>query len=602
MRLLFKYMSKKVIKNNKKEQEPIRRNFITNLHIKNFKSFFGPVGSQEINVKLAPKITLLFGKNSAGKSSLLQAIKLIQQSYDNGDDMVTNPASTYSGALAFPTYKDLVSKKETVKSISLGLTTEECLYKNNKRLETTENRKTIIKKFSYRNNKILCDEIDYYSPSDDAQKFISIKNRPYNAKGIEDYYKSDISFFENKYAWKELFKYTYKYRNKVIPYLQRCIEFSDQWTKLIKNKKKSKENVDREIDKIVGQAGRPGVFSPVHFVFLSKAVTTQHIKFLNNMRNDYDSFIKYIADDVKKNKNFLYKNNKTFNSRQIFELININLESSDRKKIFSSLRSYSSLSDLLCFVVSSLCGSKYPVKTSFDPNNPSDKEEREKTLHPKKMIDYCNDMVSSSIKRIRVFQGQKALPTQYENTRSPEKDFVGYNYEFLHEVISDHKKKIDKWLTHFGYDFKIDTESGGPTSVTLVQHRKKGFKVDYKQGGLGAENILPIIAQSVAAKNKVLIFEEPERRAHPRLQSKMADLIVECSKNNQFIIETHSENLLLGILKNIRDGKISHKDVQVSYVHIDKDQSKVDELRIDEKGNFESNWRDGFFTERLDLL
>ena len=154
-------MSKKVIKNNKKEQEPIRRNFITNLHIKNFKSFFGPVGSQEINVKLAPKITLLFGKNSAGKSSLLQAIKLIQQSYDNGDDMVTNPASTYSGALAFPTYKDLVSKKETVKSISLGLTTEECLHKNNKRLETTENRKTIIKKFSYRNNKILCDEIDY---------------------------------------------------------------------------------------------------------------------------------------------------------------------------------------------------------------------------------------------------------------------------------------------------------------------------------------------------------------------------------------------------------------------------------------------------------
>ena len=257
---------------------------------------------------------------------------------------------------------------------------------------------------------------------------------------------------------------------------------------------------------------------------------------------------------------------------------------------------------MLCFVVSLLCGSKYPASTSFDPNNPNDKEEREKTLHPKKMIDYCNDMLSSSIKCIRVFQGQKALPTQYENTRSPEKDFVGYNYEFLHEVISDHRKKIDKWLTHFGYDFKIDTESGGPTSVTLVQHRKKGFKVDYKQGGLGAENILPIIAQSVAAKNKILIFEEPERRAHPRLQSKMADLIVECSKNNQFIIETHSENLLLGILKNIRDGKIKHTDVQVSYVHIDKDQSKIDELKINENGNFESSWRDGFFTERLDLL
>lgn len=602
MRLLFKYMSKKVTKNNKKEPEQVRRNFITNLHIKNFKSFFGPVGSQETSVKLAPKITLLFGKNSAGKSSLLQAIKLIQQSYDNGDDMVTNPASTYSGALAFPSYKDLVSKKEIIRSISLGLTTEECFYKNDKRQEGTENRKTAIKKFSCKNNKILCDEIDYYSPTDDAQKFISIKNSPYHAEGITEYYKSDISFFENKYAWKELFKYTFKYRNKIIPYLKRCIEFADQWAKLIKDKKKSKEDIDRQIDKIVGQAGRPGVFSPVHFVFSSKAIIAQHIKFLENMNNDYDNFIKYITTDVKKNKNFLYKNNKTFNSRQIFELININLKSTDRKQIFSSLKSYSALSDLLCFVVSLLCGSKYPANTSFDPNNPNDKEEREKTLHPKKMIDYCNDMLSSSIKCIRVFQGQKALPTQYENTRSPEKNFVGYNYEFLHEVISDHRKKIDKWLTHFGYDFKIDTESGGPTSVTLVQHRKKGFKVDYKQGGLGAENILPIIAQSVAAKNKILIFEEPERRAHPRLQSKMADLIVECSKNNQFIIETHSENLLLGILKNIRDGKIKHTDVQVSYVHIDKDQSKIDELKINENGNFESSWRDGFFTERLDLL
>ena len=589
-------------KKNKKKPSSEIRNFITNLHIKNFKSFFGQVGSQETNVTLAPKITLLFGKNSAGKSSLLQAIKLIQQSYDNGDDMVTNPASTYSGALAFPSYKDLVSKKEIIRSISLGLTTEECFYKNDKRQEGSENRKTAIKKFSCKNNKILCDEIDYYSPTDDAQKFISIKNSPYHAKGITEYYKSDISFFENKYAWKELFKYTFKYRNKIIPYLKRCIEFADQWAKLIKDKKKSKEDIDRQIDKIVGQAGRPGVFSPVHFVFSSKAIIAQHIKFLENMNNDYDNFIKYITTDVKKNKNFLYKNNKTFNSRQIFELININLKSTDRKQIFSSLKSYSALSDLLCFVVSLLCGSKYPASTSFDPNNPNDKEEREKTLHPKKMIDYCNDMLSSSIKCIRVFQGQKALPTQYENTRSPEKDFVGYNYEFLHEVISDHRKKIDKWLTHFGYDFKIDTESGGPTSVTLVQHRKKGFKVDYKQGGLGAENILPIIAQSVAAKNKILIFEEPERRAHPRLQSKMADLIVECSKNNQFIIETHSENLLLGILKNIRDGKIKHTDVQVSYVHIDKDQSKIDELKINENGNFESSWRDGFFTERLDLL
>ena len=56
------------------------------------------------------------------------------------------------------------------------------------------------------------------------------------------------------------------------------------------------------------------------------------------------------------------------------------------------------------------------------------------------------------------------------------------------------------------------------------------------------------------------------------------------------------------IRTRIKDGKISHKDVQVSYVYIDKDQAKIDEIKINEKGHFESSWRDGFFTERLDLI
>ena len=82
----------------------------------------------------------------------------------------------------------------------------------------------------------------------------------------------------------------------------------------------------------------------------------------------------------------------------------------------------------------------------------------------------------------------------------------------------------------------------------------------------------------------------------------MADLFVDCSVKNQFIIETHSENLLLGILKKIRDGEISHRDVQISYVYIKNGQSQIDELEINEQGRFGSSWRDGFFNERLDLL
>ena len=590
-------MSKKTIT----QKQPISRNLISKLHIKNFKSFFGPAGGPIIDIKFAPRITLLFGRNSAGKSSIIQAIKLIQQSYDNDNDLLLNPPQSYLGGLNFPTYEDLVSKKEKIRSISLGLTAEEFVQDHKGKKLNNSDLKSIIKKFSYSNNKIICNEIDFYSTSDDKEKFLSLVNTPINVKGLSDgYYKSQISFCENKYAWKELFKYTFKFKKKIIPYLDRCLDFSKDWKKI--TSKKNKDS-DKEIDRLFHQSLRPGSFHPIHFKFLNDKVIKKHIKFLLGMKNNYEAFLKYISDDMKKNKRFAYKNNKTYIASKLIENIkrvyNSDLNT-ERDILYNSLLSNTSLSDLLCFVVSLLCGAKYPSVLAFDPNNRPD--EVEKTLSSRKMINICDDRLSASIKSIRIFQGQKPLPSQYEDITSFEKDFVGYNYEFLHQVISSHRKEIDKWLKHFGYDFNITTESGGPTSVTLVQHKKKGFKVDYKQGGLGAENVLPIITQSVSAKNKILVFEEPERRAHPRLQSKLADLIVDCSLNNQFIIETHSENFLLGVLKNIRDGKIKAKDVQVSYVHIDKDQSKIDELEINDQGNFESNWRHGFFTERLDLL
>ena len=594
-------MSKKDNKSKKPQNKVAnRRNFIKKLHLKNFKSFFGPIGSEIIDIKFAPKITLLFGRNSAGKSSLLQAIKLIQQSFDNDGDLVLNPSKSYSGGLYFPSYKDLVSKKETSRPIILGITAGENVGK-------IEDSKSIIKKFNLNKNSIDCAEVDFYSFTDDEKKFLTIKNQPFeNTNLLPNSAKSTISFIENEYSWRELFKYTYINRKKVLTYLDRCIEFEKKFEDLLKQKnKKNSDKAESDIDKFVQSSVRVGEFSPFFFRFSENSLK-KYKKFISNLKNNFKLFIKFISDDIKKNKKFIFKNNSTFNYGDLLEIKsskdNKPLEDNEIKKIVEATFNRNSLADFLCDTVSRIRNAERPSQSAFDPNNPNDKTERVKTLDPERMISFCREKVSYTLNAIRIFQGQKALPSEYDNLSAYEENFVGYNYEFLHKVINNNKKEINKWLKNFNYDFKIETESGGPTSVTLIQHRKENFKINYKYGGLGAENVLPVIAQSVAADNKVLIFEEPERRAHPSLQVRLADLFVECSKKNQFIIETHSENLLLGILKNIRDGKISHKDVQVSYVHIEKGESKVDEMEINEKGNFENSWRHGFFTERLDLI
>ena len=56
------------------------------------------------------------------------------------------------------------------------------------------------------------------------------------------------------------------------------------------------------------------------------------------------------------------------------------------------------------------------------------------------------------------------------------------------------------------------------------------------------------------------------------------------------------------MLKEIRDKKISHTDVSVIYVYMDNKQSRIQDLTINENGSFGEKWRDGFFTEKLDLL
>ena len=58
------------------------------------------------------------------------------------------------------------------------------------------------------------------------------------------------------------------------------------------------------------------------------------------------------------------------------------------------------------------------------------------------MIEFCSERLASTIQNIKIFHGQKPLPSHYENIPAFEKDFVGYNYEFLNQVISDHRKKL----------------------------------------------------------------------------------------------------------------------------------------------------------------
>jgi len=149
-------------------------------------------------------------------------------------------------------------------------------------------------------------------------------------------------------------------------------------------------------------------------------------------------------------------------------------------------------------------------------------------------------------------------------------------------------------------------ETVGQLLYLVLVNRKTGIELSPSDVGVGYSQVLPLLTQSVLARNQLVCVEQPELHLHPAMQARLGELFVaEATGGAQtrFLIETHSESLMLRILRKIREGMISTEEVQVIYVDQAPDGSSViHDLAIDERGNFLSPWPNGFFDERLEEL
>jgi len=188
---------------------------------------------------------------------------------------------------------------------------------------------------------------------------------------------------------------------------------------------------------------------------------------------------------------------------------------------------------------------------------------------------------------------------------------VGKSGKMISDLLlkdSELLKMVNEQLDYFGveYELKIASFTGKETSelsdvfsIRLVD-KYTDVNVSLLDVGFGISQILPVIVQSMFSHNKTVLIEQPEIHIHPRLQAQLGSLIAECIKlpfENQFIIETHSEHLMLRLQKLIRQGELKPEHISVIYVDRSTDGSKCLQLRLDEDGDFIDAWPDGFFEE-----
>lgn len=222
-----------------------------------------------------------------------------------------------------------------------------------------------------------------------------------------------------------------------------------------------------------------------------------------------------------------------------------------------------------------------------------------------------NDLLNS----ITYLGPLRSYPERLYTVSGWDRDSVGVQGEFTTHILyhdSIITEEVNKWFERFEIPYRLEIRESGDVqlagkyvSIALID-KNTNTPVTLADVGFGINQLLPIITEGLTPEeNEIICVEQPEIHLHPKLQANIADLMIETSKGKdekQWIVETHSELLIRRIQRRIREGTIKSNDVSVLYVSPGHDGSKIEVLELDGDGDFTDEWPHGFFDEGFNEL
>lgn len=199
-------------------------------------------------------------------------------------------------------------------------------------------------------------------------------------------------------------------------------------------------------------------------------------------------------------------------------------------------------------------------------------------------------------------------------------------------LLSDRTTLVDRtndWLSRLEVGCKIVVQqlvdaraSAEDLSASHVDSTVRRLLLDTGSGtlvlpsevGAGVSQMVPVVVAAIAdGRVPMVIVEQPEIHVHPALQVALGDLLIEASSSRNFLIETHSEHLILRLLRRIRESSAGELDPgsrlallpeQLSVMHVSNtpNGTMIQRLRVDQTGEFVDRWPRGFFEERAKEL
>lgn len=476
--------------------------------VKNFKSF---KGNHFFNLK---NITFLIGKNSSGKSSLIQAIRIKQLS--NRDENYPEDLGLKSNWLNKNTPKESVGVYKVMH-------TDYPIYQN---------------RFYY---------LDKYYPKQNNhpyEEYLILEQGMQNFDGGHEFFYTSQEDKKNQYTQIVNSIYDSEKKCFLTPDLIKTID--QEFNLLSTNRNQSVNKLLKyiisdynEYNLWINELERIKALKPTEI-----AINMERLSFTTFKKNKLQIIIplmEYIIQNYFDEVNENYSNSIESLIQQ-YEKIDIskydfNLEANNHVK-FSDFLSEIELVQLKNLLIDIEKFDKIrPTEESFclpqifkyEPGYFFDKMD----------FTYIKEKHSSKINYIEKITSKELIGNIIKEFDKNEKDYL----------FKERKQIIDIYLKKFEIGQEIITRKipvSGTINYELCIIKDGEERNLFEYHGYGIQKLIPLMLSVLLNDGETILIEEPEANLHPALQSKLADFFVECSNkfNIQFIVETHSEYII----------------------------------------------------------
>lgn len=230
--------------------------------------------------------------------------------------------------------------------------------------------------------------------------------------------------------------------------------------------------------------------------------------------------------------------------------------------------------------------------------------------HDSRHIDLLKESLYNFSRNVEYIGPYRQIPQRvyFHSGRSPTK--LGVKGENTPQVLgsssfrnNDLINNVGDWYQKYLGGWRMNVEHVGEFfQVVLISPDDPDVKVNIVDVGQGMSQILPLVVQCMLrtkGRNSISIIEQPELHLHPAAHGDLAELFAVSAKADgaRYILETHSENIILRIRRLIVQGILSKDDVVIYWIDdANRPGSQIREILIDDDGDI-SEWPNGVFSE-----